>query len=123
MQAGNHILIVEDDATITLLLSDILNDHGYTVQIAGDGLTALAMIREQIPSLVLLDIGLPKMSGIELVAQLELEGLGDIPIVVMTANQVARSLLEHKRAYAHLDKPFHIHELLQRINQFRRPQS
>lgn len=121
MHSRGHILIVEDETTVAFLLQDVLREYGYDIQLATDGLMALEIIRSQPPSLILLDLGLPKMNGVELTQQLDAEGYGKIPIVLMTANNVARSLLAHKRTYGHLDKPFHLHELLQRVEQYMKP--
>ena len=64
MLATERVLIVDDEKNIVTALENILNDEGYEVYVADDGLGALKMIQSDPPDLVLLDIWLPGMDGI-----------------------------------------------------------
>jgi PAS domain S-box-containing protein len=80
------ILLVEDRESNIALLQDALPSHGYAVEVARDGTEALALAREARPKLVLMDIQLPGMSGLEVTHQMRAdEQLRHIPIVALTA--------------------------------------
>jgi CheY-like chemotaxis protein len=82
-----HILVVDDDddlRTVTLL---ILGDHGFDVAGASSGSEALAYVTVRRPSLILLDMMMPTMNGLEVMQRLQKdEALRDIPVVLMTAS-------------------------------------
>lgn len=89
-QDGGHraalILIVEDNALNLKLFSDLLRAHGYGVEGLADGRDALARAREVRPQLIITDIQLPHISGLELIEQLKAdEGLRDVPVMAVTA--------------------------------------
>jgi CheY-like chemotaxis protein len=84
------ILIVEDDHDIVTGLRDRLETLGFEIVTAHDGLSALKRLEEAHPSLMLLDLHLPRMSGLEVLEQLaarRLQGSGgdDVPVIIMTA--------------------------------------
>lgn len=80
------ILVIEDDADIRNLLHFNLEKEGFTAIEAGDGVTGLAMAREQKPSLVLLDLMLPGMDGFEVCRRLgSSPDTAEIPVLMLTA--------------------------------------
>ncbi len=79
----NKILIVEDDLAIQALLHDFLNEAGYDVTLASDGVEALAKYSEQQFNLILLDIMLPKIDGYGVCAVIRQKS--DVPIIMLTA--------------------------------------
>jgi len=80
------ILIVEDNALNLKLFSDLLRAHGYRVEGLADGRTALERAREIAPHLIITDIQLPHISGLELIEQLKAdEALRDVPVMAVTA--------------------------------------
>lgn len=80
------ILIVEDDAMLKRVISLQLTLAGFPVRTAGFGQEALNMIREQIPSILILDIGLPDMSGFDVVEQLRKDpSTCNMPLIVHTS--------------------------------------
>ena len=78
------ILVVEDDTNQRALYQEELIDEGYQVLAAGDGKEALAHVRAQKPDLVILDINMPVMDGLDTLSQL-LEHDGQIPVIINTA--------------------------------------
>lgn len=89
------ILIVEDDAMLKRVISLQLSLAGLSVRTAGLGQTALDMIRVQIPSILILDIGLPDMSGFEIVEQLRKDpSTRNIPVIVHTSLRLSSEQME-----------------------------
>jgi DNA-binding response OmpR family regulator len=110
-----RVLIVEDDEDIAEVLQRSLRLEGYEARIAGDGVTALDEAHVFAPDLVILDLGLPRLDGIEVAKRLR-EG-GDIPILVLTARDAVESRVEGLDSGAddYLVKPFERDELLARM--------
>ncbi len=109
------ILVVDDDPKIRSVLSRGLRFEGYTVQVAEDGPQALQMARTAPPDLVLLDVMLPGMDGLELCARLR-RGLS-APILMLTARDAVPDRIAGLDSGAddYLVKPFDFDELLARI--------
>jgi CheY-like chemotaxis protein len=82
--AGEKVLIVEDNARNRRLLRVLLTSHGYHVVEAQSGAEALKALEQDRPDLILLDIQLPEMDGLELARKIKRK-LGDIPIIAVTA--------------------------------------
>jgi len=117
------ILIVEDEAEIAGYLRRGLTFEGYTVEIASDGRQALDMAREQPPDLVVLDLMLPGIDGLEVARRLR--AASDVPIIMLTARDAIPDRVAGLEAGAddYLIKPFAFEELLARIRvQLRRRQ-
>ncbi|MEO0468876.1 MAG: response regulator transcription factor [Bacteroidota bacterium] len=117
-----HILIVEDEVSLRTLLAQNLRFEGYAVSLANHGMEALEWMAKQTPDLILLDLMLPRMSGIELCKHLRRQGK-DMPIIMLTARgEVADKVRGLKTgADDYVTKPFDLMELLARIeSQLRR---
>jgi DNA-binding response OmpR family regulator len=112
---GGRVLVVEDDAEITDALRRSLRHEGYQVRTAGDGVTALDAAAEFIPDLVVLDLGLPRLDGIEVCRQLRADG--DVPILILTARTETDDRVTGLDSGAddYLMKPFERQEFLARI--------
>ena len=110
-----RVLVVEDDEDIALALQRSLRMEGYEVRIAADGEAALDFAGAFHPDLVVLDLGLPKIDGIEVARRLR-EG-GDVPILMLTARDALESRVEGLDSGAddYLVKPFERQELLARL--------
>ncbi|TMK42582.1 MAG: response regulator transcription factor [Actinobacteria bacterium] len=110
-----RVLIVEDDEEITQALTRSLRLEGYEVRSAGDGVAALQEASSFIPDLVILDLGLPRMDGIDVARELRRDD--DVPILVLTARDALESRVEGLDAGAddYLVKPFERQELLARM--------
>lgn len=106
-----RVLIVEDDAAIRDAIRTALEEDGLDIVETGDGLEALAECRRKAPGVVILDLGLPRMSGQEFVAAYRNLGMKRAPIVVLSARPDARQVARDLGAAAFLPKPFSLNEL------------
>lgn len=123
MKATPRIVVIEDDRDIAHLLELELGEVGYEVQVAHSGVRGLILAREANPDLVILDLGLPDLDGIEIARRLNSHG--HVPILVLTARDAVDSKVALLEAGAndYLVKPFHVQELLARVAvQLRRQQ-
>jgi len=111
--APKRILIMDDEILVAGVLQDVLKHQGYGVELASSGEAGLAAFRRERPDLILLDINMPGMSGLEVLKQIISEGHRDIPVIMVTAITDDASLSTAMRdgAYAWLAKPFDINEL------------
>jgi two-component system alkaline phosphatase synthesis response regulator PhoP len=115
-KSTSKILIVEDEPDMVLGLKDNFEFEGYEVVTAADGATGLERARTQKPDLVILDIMLPKMSGLEVCKVLRGEGF-EAPIVMLTARgqEIDKVVGLELGADDYVTKPFSIRELLARV--------
>lgn len=111
-----RILVVEDEEAIRIGLSDHLEDEGFTVLLASDGTTALRHARESEPDLILLDLLLPDVGGLEICSRLRETGYRK-PILILTAKDLEEDKVRGLDLGAddYITKPFGIQELLARI--------
>jgi DNA-binding response OmpR family regulator len=109
------VLVVEDDTDIAGVLRRSLDKEGYEVRIAADGETALDQADDFEPDAVVLDLGLPKLDGVEVCRRLRQDG--DVPILILTARDALDARVEGLDSGAddYLVKPFEREELLARM--------
>ncbi|MCA1798930.1 MAG: response regulator transcription factor [Xanthomonadaceae bacterium] len=112
-----RVLLVEDEAALREQLRAALKDAGYTVDAAGDGEEGLYLGTEYPADVAVVDLGLPRLSGIELIRRLRAADRR-FPIMILTARDRWQDKVEGLGAGAddYLVKPFHIEELLARLN-------
>lgn len=112
-----RILVVEDEVSLREQLQSHLTAKGYSVDVAADGEEGLYFGREYPLDIAVIDLGLPKLSGIELIRQLRAEAFS-FPILILTARGNWQDKVEGLEAGAddYLVKPFHTEELLARLN-------
>ncbi len=112
-----RILLVEDEAPLRETLAARLKREGFAVDLAADGEEGLYFGREMPVDIAVIDLGLPKMSGMELVAALRKDGK-KFPILILTARSSWQDKVEGLKSGAddYLVKPFHVEELLARLN-------
>jgi two-component system response regulator PhoP len=111
-----RILLVEDDTALQTSLTGILRDAGYAVDVTGDGIEGLFFGEEYAIDLAIIDLGLPGMSGLELIRKLrKLER--NFPILILTARSEWQDKVEGLESGAddYLTKPFHPEELKARV--------
>ena len=114
-RSSNRILVVDDEPSIRRFLRLSLTAHGYTVTEAKDGMSAIETLMASRPDLVILDIGLPDLSGIDVLRQTR--EWSTVPILVLSVNDKESDKVEALDAGAddYLTKPFGLAELMARI--------
>ncbi len=120
----SSILIVEDTSEQRDLVSMYLEMNGYHVEVANDGLQGLAQARKLKPDLILLDLGMPKMDGYQMIAELRSdEKLKEVPVVVISAWTAATHRDRAKAAGADvfITKPFELGHILSTVQKYVRP--
>jgi two-component system response regulator PhoP len=112
-----RVLLVEDDPRLLDTLSTHLRDAGYAVDASADGIEGLYLGEEFPVDLAIIDLGLPQLSGLEVIRKLRSRGR-DFPILVLTARSEWQDKVAGLEAGAddYVTKPFHIEELMARIN-------
>lgn len=113
---GMKILVVDDDQAVRDSLRRSLSFNGYTVTMAEDGEKALELITSDRPDLVVLDVMMPKMDGLDVCRELRSRG-DDIPVLMLTARNSVSERVSGLDAGAddYLPKPFALEELLARV--------
>jgi DNA-binding response OmpR family regulator len=111
-----RIVVIEDEADIRDFLKEVLIDEGYTVQTAEDGIQALQVVKKGEPDLVILDLGLPKMSGESVCLELR-KKYPKMPIIILTGRDTTPDVIKGLNLGAddYVTKPFIADELLARI--------
>ena len=114
-----HLVMIEDDARLAGMVAQYLGQSGYVVSIAGDGQSGLAAVQANPPALVILDLMLPDMDGLEVCRRIRaLPGaLAQLPVLMLTAkgDPMDRIIGLEIGADDYLPKPFEPRELLARI--------
>jgi len=109
------VLVVDDDRPLTRALAINLRAHGYQVTLAHDGRSALAEVTRVHPAVVILDLGLPDLDGIDVL--IGIRGWSAVPVIVLSARSNSAEKVEALDAGAddYVTKPFGMDELLARI--------
>jgi CheY-like chemotaxis protein len=109
----SHILVVDDDAAIRDVVTDILQMSDYRVKTATNGAEALESVRSERPALILLDLMMPVMSGWEFLRRSrQLTVCAKVPVIVMSAAHDAAHAADELGAQAYLAKPFDMDTVL-----------
>ena len=110
-----NILVVDDEPKIVKLVRDYLERAGFAVRVASDGKSALLLARTEKPDLIVLDLGLPKMDGLDVTR--ELRKLSTVPIIMLTARSEESDKLIGLELGAddYITKPFSPKELVARV--------
>ena len=127
---GKKVLIVDDDADIRTFASSVIENSGYTPEIAVNGEEAIEKIRKDKPDLIILDVLMPKESGIKMYREVKTDPkLSDIPVIILsgiaqrtfTRSQKALAEFEGQTVpepEAYLEKPVEPEELAATLNKF-----
>src|SRR5262245_27513003 len=110
-----HILVVDDEPRIAEIARDYLERAGFTVSVAGNGVDALAIARAEQPDLVVLDLGLPQMDGLDVTRALRKRS--NVPIIMLTArvDESDKLIGLELGADDYVTKPFSPKELVARV--------
>jgi DNA-binding response OmpR family regulator len=113
---GHHVLVVDDDPTVSDVVRRYLEQDGFRVRLAADGLAALAAVAAETPDLVVLDLMLGGIDGLEVCRRLRRE-LPDLPVVMLTAlgEEADRVVGLEVGADDYVTKPFSVRELVLRV--------
>jgi two-component system KDP operon response regulator KdpE len=114
-QQQAKILIVDDEPQITRVLRTALSTQGYTLRVAANGVEGMEAVHDWKPDLVITDVSMPEMNGVELCR--EIRAVSDIPIIVLSVRNQDLSKIEALDAGAddYVTKPFSIQELQARV--------
>ena len=122
--ANKKILIVEDESDILVTLQILLQSEGFDVITATDGMEALNKVKSGSPSLIILDLMIPKLDGYKVCRILKFdERFNKIPIIIITARAQESDKEKSKEVGAdyYITKPFEPEELLSKIKEFLKP--
>ena len=116
------ILCVEDDLDIATLLDNVLSANGHYVSTCHDGLEAVNQIENEEYNLIFLDLGIPELSGNEVIEKLEKDGfLENQNIIILSANDLTQNELQNyskKGIKEVLQKPVTLEQILESVNKF-----
>ncbi|SNS85164.1 response regulator [Sphingopyxis indica] len=118
---GKTILVVEDNELNLRLFCDLLNAHGYSAHPVRDGRDALARAREVSPDLIIMDIQLPYVSGLELIGQMKADAaLRPVPIMAVTAyaGKGDEEQIRAAGAEAYVSKPISVIKFIESVGAF-----
>jgi DNA-binding NtrC family response regulator len=108
-----RVLVIDDEAPALTSLNEVLVEQGYSVETATDATRALARMEQFAPDVVLTDLEMPGMDGLELLRRLRTEGWGETPVLVMSAHGGESGVAALQEGAAHyLEKPLNTSELL-----------
>lgn len=112
---SDKVLIVEDDPHITSLIRFVLEREGYRTAVARDGIEGLDVAREFHPDLVVLDLNMPRMDGVEMCRRLKVEQ--DPLVLIVTVHTERTAITRGFRAGAddYVVKPFELEDLIKRV--------
>jgi DNA-binding response OmpR family regulator len=121
-QYRKRVLVVEDDAWIRWFMCDVLSDEGYDVLEAADGRTAIRLVDENPPDIMLLDIAMPGVTGVEVLRHLRgRRRTRTLPVLVLSAYPRVLTPDDEASVACVLTKPLRIEKLLAAVRQVLEP--
>ena len=119
---GKTVLLVEDDSWLRYIMAELLADDGYQVREAATGTQALALVDQEMPDAVVLDLNLPELSGLDVLHELRTrKQMLNLPVIVMSGalDGETRQRLSRlsERADDVLEKPLDVGRLFERLEQ------
>jgi two-component system KDP operon response regulator KdpE len=115
MNEHSHILVVDDEPQITRVLRTALTAQGYDIRVANDGEMALEIMKDWAPNLIITDLSMPRLDGVQLCRRVR--AVSQVPILVLSVRDQERQKIEALDAGAddYVTKPFSMNELLARV--------
>jgi DNA-binding response OmpR family regulator len=121
-QYRKRVLVVEDDAWIRWFMCDVLSDEGYEVLEAADGHTAIRLVDECPPHVMLLDIAMPGVTGVEVLRHLRSRRrTRTLPVIIVSAYPRVLTPVDEASVECILNKPLRIEQLLAAVRQVLQP--
>lgn len=113
MKTGNTILVIDDEASMRKNISDLLAQEGFIIEEAADGIEAMEKLKLSQPKIILLDINLPKISGLTILNEIK-KKYSEVPVIVFTAYGTSERAIEAMKAgaYDYIEKPFDLEEFV-----------
>lgn len=110
------VLVIEDDEAIAAVIKDILIENNYSAEHLSDGISALESVKKQAPDLLILDLGLPKLTGESVLTEVK-KIYPNLPVIVLTAKNHTTDIVKGFELGAddYISKPFELEELLARV--------
>ncbi len=121
LKRAKRVLAIEDNMSNMILISRVVEAEGYELLKAADGISALDLLAKEKPDLILLDINIPGIHGLELASRLKADPrLADVPLIATTANVLLgdRERCLEAGCDDYLPKPLDIRELRQMMNRY-----
>ena len=113
--AQRNILVVDDELQITRVLRTTLSGYGYNVRTAGDGVEALSVMQQWNPDLVITDLSMPKMGGLELCRKIRSQSTVSIIVLSVRGEEEPKVEALDSGADDYVTKPFNMNELMARV--------
>lgn len=116
MSTSGTILVIDDDIPITEFIAEVLQDEGYSVDVAFNGVQGLDRVKKQRPDLILLDMYMPIMNGLAVLSQLRSDSSwSSIPVIGMSAGAFNATDLRQQGATLMFQKPFDIDVMIEAV--------
>jgi len=112
MSPQNTVLVIDDELDLRELVKITLKIKGYHVETAGNGLEGLEKLATMAQALIILDINMPKMGGLEFYQKICVDGKSKYPVMVLTARANMEHLFKGVSVDGYMAKPFEIDDLL-----------
>ena len=116
-----YILVVDDEPGIVQFVRGVLEEEGFDVTTAADGVRALEVAAGRAPDLVVIDMSLPRLDGVGVAAELRRLHGEDVKILLITADGRAAEKAQQVRAVDYLAKPFDLNRLLDKVDAALKP--
>ncbi len=123
MLARPHVLVIDDDSSVLDLIADMLDPY-YQVEVISDPFAGLSSLEKEEYDVLILDLGIPELDGIEIIRQIRSRPrLKDLPVIVMSAYTGIAKRLNDLQVQAVIHKPFHLDHFLNTLKRILEPRS
>ena len=115
---GKRVLVVDDDPVIRLLITEYLSNFGHSVEVLDNGADCLERLKGKLPDMLVLDLQMPLMNGIQVLENLRNNpSTSDLPVIMLSANEESENVAASsgETAAKFLQKPFNMKEILQMV--------
>ncbi len=119
--ATHRILIVDDDPQLCEFVAMALAEQGYETVTAADGMQALSLVAKAPPALLIIDIGMPGLSGEQLAAKVCELAAAPVPCIIMSGSVLERTETGEASVVGYLPKPFELDDLFRMVRQYASP--